>query len=227
MPLSRAIPLLCAVALLSSACAQAPTARSETYASGKEARELNISKVAIAPFRVADLYPRTGTRNVPGPEAAALVERFVTEALLKRGVRVVPAGDVRTALGLTPEMATPPPRIVAQVVNKEFGTPAVAYGTVYRMRERSPEAMGTTSAASVWFEVVVLKAPGGARLWKSSINETQRPLNENVFNAGRYPGGGMRWLSAEELARWGAGELAREFPYGSGADNQSPGRTRW
>lgn len=174
---------------------------------------MDIREVAIAPFRVSDSYPRTGARNVPGADAAAKVERYVTEALQRRGIRVVPAGDVRTVLGLTdPAQAPPPPGIVAKVANQEFGVPAIVYGTVKRMRERSAEAMSGSSAASVWYEITLLRAPGARPLWKTSFNETQRPLNENIFNASRYPGGGMRWLSAEELAKWGAGEVAREFP---------------
>jgi hypothetical protein len=122
---------------------------------------------------------------------------------------------VRTALNLTdPDQALPPARIISMVAAREFGVPAVMTGTVYRMRELAPNAMGASRAASVWFEVVLLKAPGAARVWNASFNETQKPLNENVFNASKYPGGGMRWLRAEELARWGAGEVAREFPAG-------------
>jgi hypothetical protein len=48
------------------------------------------------------------------------------------------------------------------------------------------------------------------------FNETQRPLSSNVLVASRYPGGGSRWLSAEELARWGAEETARSMPIGAG-----------
>lgn len=197
------------------ACATAPPVRTETYGSGKAARDLDIRKVAIAPFRAADSYPRANARNPSSREAVALVERFVSEALLARGIQVVPAGDVRIALNLTdPDQAIPPARIIAMVAAREFGVSAVLTGTVYRMRELEPSAMGASRAASVWYEVVLVKAPGASRLWNASFNETQKPLNENVFNASKYPGGGMRWLRAEELARWGAAELAREFPAG-------------
>ncbi len=208
------LALVAGLALLGSACGTSqPTVRSETLTEGRETRNLDIREVAVAPFRTSDAYPRTGARNVKGPEAAALIERYITEALQRRGIRVVPAGDVRTALGLSdPKQALPPPGIVTKVANQEFGVPAVVFGTVKRMRERANEAMGANKAASVWYEVTLVRAPGARPLWKTSFNETQRPLNENVFNASRYPGGGMRWLTAEELAKWGAAEVAREFP---------------
>jgi hypothetical protein len=211
--LAASVAVSAVVGLL--ACSTAPPVRTETYGAGKAARELDIRKVAIAPFRAADSYPRASARSPSAGEAVALVERFVTEALLARGIEVVPVGDVRIALNLTdPNQAVPPARIISMVAAREFGVPAVLTGTVYRMRELAPDAMGASRAASVWYEVVLVKAPGAGRLWNASFNETQKPLNENIFNASKYPGGGMRWLRAEELARWGADELAREFPAG-------------
>jgi hypothetical protein len=35
-----------------------------------------------------------------------------------------------------------------------------------------------------------------------------------VLQTIRYPGGGTRWLTLEELARWGAREVARDLPAG-------------
>jgi len=208
----RRLGIVAAVAGLVAACAQPPPVRTETYA-GADARGFDIQKVAIAPFRTSDSFQAVGDRDLPAREAALLVERFVSEALIARGVEVVSPGDVRTALRIdTPETALPPPAIVARVVSQEFGAPAVLYGTVYRMRERGGEAIGSATPASVWFEVSLMRAPGGGLLWKAVFNETQQPLGDNVLRARRYPGGGTRWLRAEELARWGARELAEGFP---------------
>ena len=57
-------------------------------------------------------------------------------------------------------------------------------------------------------------APGGEQLWRATFDERQQALSENVFNAARYPGRGSRWLSAGELARWGAEEVAQVMPVG-------------
>ena len=55
-------------------------------------------------------------------------------------------------------------------------------------------------------------APGAQKLWKAVFAETQQALSENILSTYRYPGGGMRWLTAEELAKWGAEETVLEFP---------------
>ena len=78
-----------------------------------------------------------------------------------------------------------------------------------RYRERTGEAFGTSRPASVSYRVTLYSAPEGTRLWIGQFDETQKPLSANVFNARRYPGGGTRWLTAGELTRWGAGEIAR------------------
>jgi hypothetical protein len=96
------------------------------------------------------------------------------------------------------------PREAGAVAAREFGASAVMLGKVYRYRDREGQSYGASRPASVGYEVTLFEAPSGRRLWSSRFDETQQPLGENVFNAQRYPGGGTRWLTAGELARWGA-----------------------
>ncbi len=56
------------------------------------------------------------------------------------------------------------------------------------------------------------RATAVQRVWSSQFDETQRALSENLFNANRYPGGGMRWLTAAELAQWGADAAVDTLP---------------
>ena len=41
------------------------------------------------------------------------------------------------------------------------------------------------------------------------FDETQVDLSADPARARRYPGGGLRWLSAAELAQWGAKAAAK------------------
>jgi hypothetical protein len=218
MPLTRSRVAAALLPLL-LACTAPQTVKSRTYTG--ELANLDIRKVAVAPFRPADGYVRANERDAEPQAAAQLVERFVSEAIQAHGVTVVPAGDVRTALRIDETTALPPLGIVSQVAAREFGAQAVLHGTVYRLRERTGEALAAAQPASVWFEVTLIGAPGGQRLWTAVFNETQQPLNENLLNARRYPGGGTRWLRAEELARWGAQEVARGLPVGGGGSTVS------
>ena len=95
------------------------------------------------------------------------------------------------------------PRRATELAAREFGATSVVLGEVYRWRERKGEALGASGAASVGFEVRLYDTRTTRRLWNSRFDETQRPLTEEIRNLRRYPGGGSRWLTASELARWG------------------------
>jgi hypothetical protein len=86
---------------------------------------------------------------------------------------------------------------------------------VLRWRDRVGEKLGASQAAGVGFEVTLLRTPDGAKLWTAVFDETQLPITDNFFNVFRYPGGGTRWLTAEELSQWGATEVAQAMPTSS------------
>ena len=169
--------------------------------------------MAVAPFSVTPNLARQADTDSPSSdEAAALVARHVAEAIEQRGVAVLPAGDVRRATedaGL--EVS---PHELARLVAERFGAEALLVGKVLRYQERVGQAAGSTRPAAVGFEVTLYGAPEGERLWRAVFDERQQALSENVFNAARYPGRGSRWLSAGELARWGAEEVAQVMPVG-------------
>jgi len=165
-----------------------------------------LKKIAVVPFSHKDtLRKYSGEGGTSPDDAAELVARFVTDAMAKRGIRVIPASDLATAFnaqGLTG--ATLNPRTAAELAAREFGATAIMIGEVSRYRERAGESFGATSAASVAFNATIYTAPATQRVWSSQFDETQRALSENIVNARRYPGGGTRWLTAAELAQWGA-----------------------
>ena len=178
-------------------------------------RKAPITRIAVAPFRaMGSLSRRTGsTAAVPPSVATALVTRYLTEALAARGVAVVPADDVARALATQqPVEERLVPRAVAQVVAEKFGADAVLLGSVTRFDERRGQAAGALHPAAVGFDVTLYTAPGSQKLWNGVFAETQQALSENLFSTHRYPGGGMRWLTAEELARWGAEEMVLQIP---------------
>jgi hypothetical protein len=107
----------------------------------------------------------------------------------------------------------PAPRLDAKTAAEraanDFGATAVVLGKVTRWREREGSAAGAARPASVAFEVSLHQAPLGRRLWTGRFDETQKSITEAILRARQYPGGGTRWLTAGELARWGAAEVAK------------------
>lgn len=211
-----AMPL---VALLLSACGQSLR---QSVEPALHERQEPIRVVAVAPFAVAQpLREQPQGFGSSSPEAASrLVARQVVESLRGRGARVLSAEDVRQALeaaGVSTR-AAPGDRIkglssqIARIVAEAFGADALLMGELTRWAEREGQAASATRGASVGFQLTLLDAPGAQRLWSASFEQTQQPLSDNVLAAARLPGGGTRWLTAEELARWGAQQTAQQVP---------------
>ena len=175
-----------------------------------------IAVIAMAPFtptgRLAQ--PRAQEGSESPSLATSLVAHQVAEALRTR-VTVVPAEDIGRALGTErAPLVRLVPAEVARLAAAEYGADAVLLGEVSRFVSRSGEAAGTLRPASVGFAVSLYAAPGGQLLWRAHFDETQKALSENLFVTGRYPGRGTRWLTAEELSRWGAEATAAQLPLG-------------
>lgn len=200
-------------ALLALACATDPPVVEEQVHSLVPGA---LRKVAIAPFVPApQLVAQDTPEGVPASEAAELVARFVAEAFEAEGIDVVPPNDLVKAFRAEGQ-AVPrgDPQALAALAAERFGASAVLLGTLARYVEREGKAIGTMGPASVGYALALYAAPSGERLWTGRFDETQLPLSANLFRTQRYPGGGTRWLTAAELARWGAEHAARQLPEG-------------
>lgn len=207
-------PVLILSLALAGAAGCATTIDSRDFPALHERRE-PIRRIAVAPFRPAGelARARASTTAVPASVATSLVARYLSEALALRGVAVVPAEDMSRLLAADASIdGRLAPRAVAELAAAKFGADAVLFGEVSRYEERRGQAAGATRPAAVGFEVTLYTAPGSEKLWSAVFSETQQPLSSNVLSTTRYPGGGMRWLTAEELARWGAEETVRALP---------------
>jgi hypothetical protein len=170
-----------------------------------------FSRVAVVPFRAA---PRPGAATLR-PDVPALVASYLAESFAAHGIDAVPPSDVVHALG--DEGTELPLGTLASAMRDRFGAEALVTGRVHRFRERGGEALGTTQPASVGFDVRIYSTTDGKLLWAGVFDHTQVALSENALTAAQYPGSGTRWLTAEELARWGAGRMVRELPIASTA----------
>ena len=187
-----------------------------------------LAKVAVVPFYPTPALERARSvrHRARTGQDAALVSSFVSEALAAQGVAVVAPSDVETAFT---GHGTPVPRLDPETTAvrcaHDFGATAVVLGRVLRWREREGSAAGSTRPASVSFELTLYEAPTARKLWIGRFDETQQSITEAILRARQYPGGGTRWLSTAEFARWGADE-AREIDRGRALARAAARRTR-
>jgi hypothetical protein len=87
---------------------------------------------------------------------------------------------------------------------------AVLSGVVRRYVEREGTSTGVRHPASVWI-VLELRDAAGRELWTGSYEETQTALSEDAGSLPRAWERGFRWVTAEDLAAYGARELVREL----------------
>jgi hypothetical protein len=204
--------LFCALALAQTACPKPPgVVQHQTH--GLQSGLL--AKVAVAPFSPAPNFERSGPDGEIGSAAADLVARFVTEALRDERVSVIAPSDLVIAFeGSGLVLPRQDARALAALAASEFGATAVVLGVVSRYRNRSGEALGSSRPASVRFQLTLHQAPSGNPIWTARFDQTQPTVTENPLLARQYPGFGTRFLTAAELARWGAERVVSQLPAG-------------
>jgi hypothetical protein len=107
---------------------------------------------------------------------------------------------------------TATPVAYMQGVGRELQAKAVLGGLLYRYRERVGTPYSVSQAASIGFDLHLVRTSDGAVLWSGRFDETQKTLTENVFNIFRFFRRGVRWLSADEFAAQAVAETLKGFP---------------
>ena len=163
-----------------------------------------LRKLVILPF-AAD--PVRG--GAVEDDATAVVATRMVEALTQdTDLEIVPPEEAVRARGQAGEAS-------GAELRRLFGSDAILSGVVRRYIERSGGPGGSSRPASVWFSLE-LRTPEGELLWSGTYDETQRGLSEDLGSLGRAWQRGFRFVTAADLAGYGAHQLVRslEADYG-------------
>jgi hypothetical protein len=149
-----------------------------------------------------------------GAEAGPMLTRLVQSSLKNRfGPNVVSMDAVQAAyaslrLDDTKETA----RSLAQRLGRMLGADLMVVGTVWRYRDRGAIEGFPEKPASVAFALYLVEPRSGRRLWRSIFDETQEYALKNMFKFADRIKMGLKWLSSDELARYGVKETLNAFP---------------
>jgi hypothetical protein len=162
--------------------------------------------IAFPPMR----HQGVRTTHVVPPAAGEKITDLMLHKLKTRsGLQVLSPGDAAIVAQELAEGKTPEP-VAAHKIAQRLGADAALSGKVLVYQERVGGRLGADPPAVVGFEVKLI-APDGNVLWEGNYYEKQRPMIEDIV--GFFQRYGM-FVTAEELADYGAGELAEALPVG-------------
>lgn len=151
------------------------------------------------------------TTSVP-PGASMEVARIMTRKLRVRdALAIVPPQEVEAAVAA---LRAREPALSAQEVARRmalaFKTDAALTGLLRVYKEREGSKYGAVPAV-VGFEVTLVAADGQV-VWTGAYYEEQRPIFEDLSGLFAH---GFGFVTAEDLATYGAEELVKGFPFGA------------
>ncbi len=170
------------------------------------------SDMSIAVPPTTDRYARE-THRVPSAAGEKITELMWSKLKARVGLRVLSPKEAEAA---TKELAggAASEAVPAQKIAQRLGADAALSGKVLVYQERVGSRLGADPPAVVGFEVKLV-APNGTLLWEGNYYEKQRPMTEDFVGfIQRY---GM-FVTAEELAAYGAAELAEAVPIGGATE---------
>lgn len=160
--------------------------------------------------------PTVERQNQPTATVPAVAADRVTQIVygkLRRwhGILALTPGETgRASAALGPQAAKLPQGQLVRQVAERMKADAVLVGRVLIYQERGGSKWGGDPAV-VGFELKLIGADGKV-LWVGNYFERQRPLTEDF--AGAWDRNGV-FVTADELAAYGAEHVLRQFPFGS------------
>lgn len=186
---------------------QSTEARSPEFLVPQGAKRSDISVVVPSPPVPLD----QPTVVVPPQAAEKVTELFYKKLQVWEGLRVLsPEEAARATRALGPGAAGLALEEAARQVAHRLSADAALVGRVLIYQERVGSKLGA-EPATVGFEVKLV-GTDGAILWVGNYYEKQRPMNEDFV--GFLERGGV-FVTADQLAEYGAERVIRSFPFGA------------
>ena len=173
------------------------------------------SDISVAVPSATEVPPRTVSK-VRASAADTVTDLVWNKLKVRPGLQAVPPEQARNVLQtLRVEMPDQSAGEVAPKVAERLGADAVLIGKVAVYQERVGSRLGANPPAVVGFDMKLV-ARDGTVLWEGNYYERQRPMSEDLWGFIQRRGA---FVTADELAEYGAEQLAKEFPFGGSASD--------
>ena len=131
----------------------------------------------------------------------------------KIGVNLLPREEVKNSYdSLTIDPAKDTTLSLALDLAAKTKSDYVLVPILWDYSERIGNQVAIEQPASVSFDLFLVSAQQGRRVWKGHFDKTQQSLTDNLLNAPNFFKLGGKWITAEELSQIGIDSLLEEFP---------------
>ncbi|HSQ84818.1 MAG TPA: hypothetical protein VLM43_08845 [Desulfobacterales bacterium] len=96
-------------------------------------------------------------------------------------------------------------------IGRALNADAIFVGYIYRFRERVGGKYSVDLPASVAFDIHLIRTVDGRILWSAHLDETQRPLSDDLFGLGLFLRRKAEWVTAKEMAISGLKDMLKAF----------------
>ena len=189
---------------------------------------LQFKRIAVMPFLVGKLESQEKPvekplnqpleqLNVNAPNIAEEADRIMTRLVndvmqIRFEDQLVSMGEAAVVYSnVIQDQKLDTPRKLAKTFGEKLHADLVVVGTIWRFREKGTVEELSDSPASVAFSVYLIEVASGKRLWRNTFDGTQKTLSEDVLGGLKQIKMGIRWLSVNELARYGVKHVFRTF----------------
>lgn len=148
------------------------------------------------------------------PDAGQMLMRLIQSVLKQRfGQHVVPMDQVQSAYTrIRLDGSKDSPRTLARRLSEQLDADLMVIGKVWRYRDRGAVEGFPDKPASVAFALYLVEPVSGRQLWRGLFDEAQEFALQNMGKFTDRIKMGLKWLSANELARHGVKEVFKPFP---------------
>lgn len=185
-----------------------------------------IEKILILPFKdMASLFgesvngrcPVCGkvftTGDVTESAVVMLTEHLFTLLKDRKDIELIPSSQAQGVMSglLAGSNKTLEERALQLEIGRALNADAIFAGYIYRFRERVGGEYSVDLSASVAFDIHLIRVEDGRVLWSAHLDETQRPLSDDLFRLNLFLRRKAKWITAKEMAISGLEDMLKDF----------------
>ena len=198
----------------------------DTIVKGTSPNLVGIKKILILPFKdmaavfgegVNGRCPVCGkvftTGEVAKDAADILTENLFDLLKDRKDFELIPSSQAQGVMAglLAGSKQELQERELQLEIGRALNANAIFVGYIYRFRERVGGQYSVESPASVAFDIHLIRTVDGRILWSAHLDETQRPLSDDLFGLGLFLRRKAKWVTAKEMAISGLKDMLKAF----------------